>query len=85
MNIYTYYIYIYIYFRVSESPDCEMGVDNLARMFAPSVVGYGLTTAAQMYTATEKMFTVRYTNIFTKNCCYINTNSLYDSLDFLDN
>ncbi|XP_061383759.1 rac GTPase-activating protein 1 [Danaus plexippus] len=44
--------------KVSESPDCEMGVDNLARMFAPSVVGYGLTTAAQMYTATEKMFTV---------------------------
>ncbi|KPI98652.1 Rac GTPase-activating protein 1 [Papilio xuthus] len=45
--------------KVSESPECEMGVDNLAKMFAPGVVGYGLASdAAEMYTATAHMFSV---------------------------
>ncbi|KPJ16550.1 Rac GTPase-activating protein 1 [Papilio machaon] len=45
--------------KVSESPECEMGVDNLAKMFAPGVVGYGLASgAAEMYSATAHMFSV---------------------------
>ncbi|XP_049872996.1 rac GTPase-activating protein 1-like [Pectinophora gossypiella] len=45
--------------KVAESPECEMGVENLAKIFGPTVVGYGLVTqAAEMYTATAQMFHV---------------------------
>ncbi|XP_026327515.1 rac GTPase-activating protein 1-like [Hyposmocoma kahamanoa] len=45
--------------KVSESPECEMGVENLAKIFGPTVVGYGLMTQpAEMYTATTQMFQV---------------------------
>ncbi|XP_041978774.1 rac GTPase-activating protein 1 [Aricia agestis] len=45
--------------KVAESPECEMGVDNLAKIFGPTVIGYGMMTqAAEMYTATTQMFNV---------------------------
>ncbi|CAG4955867.1 unnamed protein product [Colias eurytheme] len=45
--------------RVAESPECEMGVENLAKVFAPTVVGYGMMTQpAEMYSATVHMFNV---------------------------
>ncbi|KAL0883417.1 hypothetical protein ABMA27_016801 [Loxostege sticticalis] len=45
--------------KVAESPECEMGVENLAKIFGPTVVGYGLVTQpAEMYTATAQMFNV---------------------------
>ncbi|KAI5646644.1 rhoGAP domain-containing protein [Phthorimaea operculella] len=45
--------------KVSESPECEMSVENLAKIFGPTVVGYGmLTQPAEMYTATAQMFHV---------------------------
>ncbi|XP_039753641.1 rac GTPase-activating protein 1-like [Pararge aegeria] len=45
--------------KVAESPDCEMGIDNLAKIFGPTVVGFGMAKqAAEMYTATAKMFNV---------------------------
>ncbi|XP_047533237.1 rac GTPase-activating protein 1 [Vanessa atalanta] len=45
--------------KVAESPDCEMGIDNLAKIFGPTVVGYGMMTqAAEMYTATTQMVNV---------------------------
>ncbi|VVD02019.1 unnamed protein product [Leptidea sinapis] len=43
--------------KVAESPECEMGIDNLSKVFAPTVVGYGMMTeSAEMYTATAHMF-----------------------------
>ncbi|CAH0715793.1 unnamed protein product, partial [Brenthis ino] len=45
--------------KVAESPECEMGIDNLAKVFAPTVVGYGMMTQpSEMYTATAQMFSV---------------------------
>ncbi|XP_028163597.1 rac GTPase-activating protein 1-like isoform X3 [Ostrinia furnacalis] len=45
--------------KVAESPECEMGVENLAKIFGPTIVGYGLMTQpAEMYTATAQMFNV---------------------------
>ncbi|XP_073956988.1 rac GTPase activating protein tumbleweed [Choristoneura fumiferana] len=45
--------------KVAESPDCEMGIDNLAKIFGPTVVGFGMMTqAAEMYTATAQMVNV---------------------------
>ncbi|CAH0398491.1 unnamed protein product [Chilo suppressalis] len=45
--------------KVSESSECEMGIENLAKIFGPTIVGYGLMTqAAEMYTATAQMFNV---------------------------
>ncbi|XP_052741230.1 rac GTPase-activating protein 1 [Bicyclus anynana] len=45
--------------KVAESPECEMGIDNLAKIFGPTVIGYGLAKqAAEMYSATAKMFNV---------------------------
>ncbi|XP_050675782.1 rac GTPase-activating protein 1 [Leptidea sinapis] len=45
--------------KVAESPECEMGIDNLSKVFAPTVVGYGMMTeSAEMYTATAHMFNV---------------------------
>ncbi|XP_072948982.1 rac GTPase-activating protein 1-like isoform X2 [Epargyreus clarus] len=45
--------------KVAESPECEMGVDNLAKIFGPTVVGYGMMTKAdEMYNATVQMFHV---------------------------
>lgn len=45
--------------KVAESPECEMGVDNLAKVFGPTVVGFGMMTQpAEMYTATTQMFQV---------------------------
>ncbi|XP_045773281.1 rac GTPase-activating protein 1-like [Maniola jurtina] len=45
--------------KVAESPECEMGIDNLAKIFGPTVVGFGMAKqAAEMYTATAKMFNV---------------------------
>lgn len=52
-------IFFYCITRVAESPECEMGIDNLAKIFGPTVVGYGMMTqAAEMYTATAQMFNV---------------------------
>ncbi|XP_004925178.1 rac GTPase-activating protein 1 isoform X1 [Bombyx mori] len=45
--------------KVAESPECEMGIDNLAKIFGPTVVGYGMMSqAAEMYAATAQMFKV---------------------------
>ncbi|XP_063536188.1 rac GTPase-activating protein 1-like [Cydia strobilella] len=44
--------------KVAESPECEMGIDNLARIFGPTVVGYGMTQIADMYSATPQMVNV---------------------------
>ncbi|XP_063384201.1 rac GTPase-activating protein 1-like [Cydia fagiglandana] len=44
--------------KVAESPECEMGIDNLAKIFGPTVVGYGMTQAADMYSATAQMVNV---------------------------
>ncbi|XP_026761784.2 rac GTPase-activating protein 1-like [Galleria mellonella] len=44
--------------KVAESPECEMGIENLAKIFGPTVVGYGLVTQAEMYSATAQMFNV---------------------------
>ncbi|XP_053609248.1 rac GTPase-activating protein 1-like isoform X1 [Plodia interpunctella] len=45
--------------KVAESPECEMGIENLSKIFGPTIVGYGLMTqAAEMYTATAQMFNV---------------------------
>ncbi|KAL4705897.1 hypothetical protein ACJJTC_017479 [Scirpophaga incertulas] len=45
--------------RVAESPECEMGIENLAKVFAPTVVGYGLVTQpAEMYSTTAQMVNV---------------------------
>ncbi|KAM3962619.1 rac GTPase-activating protein 1 [Aphomia sociella] len=45
--------------KVAESPECEMGIENLAKIFGPTVVGYGLVTeAVEMYSATTQMFNV---------------------------
>ncbi|CAH4028588.1 rac GTPase-activating protein 1-like isoform X2 [Pieris brassicae] len=45
--------------KVAESPDCEMGIDNLSRIFGPNVVGYGMVTQApEMYTVTAQMANV---------------------------
>ncbi|CAG4940509.1 unnamed protein product [Parnassius apollo] len=45
--------------KVAESPECEMGIENLAKIFGPTIVGYGMMTqAAEMYSATAQMFNV---------------------------
>ncbi|XP_059058521.1 rac GTPase-activating protein 1-like [Achroia grisella] len=44
--------------KVAESPECEMGIENLSKIFGPTVVGYGLVTQAEMYSATAQMFNV---------------------------
>ncbi|XP_068633365.1 rac GTPase-activating protein 1 [Battus philenor] len=45
--------------KVAESPECEMGIENLAKIFGPTIVGYGMMTQpAEMYTATAQMFHV---------------------------
>lgn len=45
--------------KVAESPECEMGIDNLAKIFGPTIIGYGLMSQpTEMYNATTQMFTV---------------------------
>ncbi|KAF9800319.1 hypothetical protein SFRURICE_002888, partial [Spodoptera frugiperda] len=45
--------------KVAESPDCEMGIDNLAKIFGPTLIGYGLMSQpTEMYNATAQMFNV---------------------------
>lgn len=44
--------------RVAESPECEMPIENLAKIFGPTIVGYGLLQGNEMYAATAQMFNV---------------------------
>ncbi|XP_026734628.1 rac GTPase-activating protein 1-like [Trichoplusia ni] len=45
--------------KVAESEECEMGIDNLAKIFGPTLIGYGLMSQpAEMYNATAQMFSV---------------------------
>lgn len=45
--------------KVAESPECEMGIDNLSKIFGPTLIGYGLMTQpTEMYNATAQMFCV---------------------------
>ncbi|XP_075978175.1 rac GTPase-activating protein 1-like isoform X2 [Anticarsia gemmatalis] len=45
--------------KVAESPECEMGIDNLAKIFGPTLIGYGLMSQpTEMYNATAQMFGV---------------------------
>ncbi|KAJ8731601.1 hypothetical protein PYW07_004765 [Mythimna separata] len=45
--------------KVAESAECEMGIDNLAKIFGPTLIGYGLMSQpTEMYNATAQMFNV---------------------------
>lgn len=55
-------IWLAYFTRVAESAECEMGIDNLAKIFGPTLIGYGLMSQpTEMYNATAQMFNVSMT------------------------
>lgn len=40
IRMYFVIVISFVHFRVSESKECKMPIDSLAKMFGPTIVGY---------------------------------------------